>query len=394
MPEPKNSETQKPRNPETSSLLPSGFYDILPPEAEGMSAAVATLLASFDAAGYRRVAPPLMEFEETLMAGPGAVLSKGSFRVMDSVSKRMLSLRRDHTLQVGRIAATRLADAPRPLRLSYAGPVVRLTPGEQDKARQLCQVGTELIGSMSPEADAEALLLSLSSLSDLGLKNVSADLALPTLIPALCAAENLGADERKKLQHALDRKDETEVARLKGHAAKTALALLKAESSAAGALAALEKMQLPDESSRDRARLAAVLRLVPAGIAAGLTVDLVEYRGFEYQTGLSFSLFSKDTPVELGRGGRYRTHAGEAATGFTFTAEALVAALPPAQPAPRLMVPFGLAEAERQKLVRDGFVLVQGWAEEGRKFDLRESAAAQNCTHVYESGRMVKYNSA
>src|SRR5262249_51782233 len=132
---PRTLEPSNPRTPEPSSaLLPSGFYDVLPPEAEAMNAAVSSLLTSFDAAGYRRVAPPLMEFEEPLQAGPGSGLTAGSFRVMDSLSKRMLSIRRDHTLQVGRIAATRLSDQTRPLRLSYAGPVVRLAPSGQDKA--------------------------------------------------------------------------------------------------------------------------------------------------------------------------------------------------------------------------------------------------------------------
>jgi ATP phosphoribosyltransferase regulatory subunit len=49
-----------------------------------------------------------------------------TFPLMDPVSQRMMGLRPDITPQVPRIAASRLKNSPRPLRLSYAGQVVRV----------------------------------------------------------------------------------------------------------------------------------------------------------------------------------------------------------------------------------------------------------------------------
>jgi hypothetical protein len=93
--------------------------------------------------GYQRVKPPLVEFEETLFAGAGASMATSTFRMMDPVSHRMIGVRADMTPQIARIAATRLGGAPRPLRLSYAGQVLRVRGSEIRPERQIGQVGAD-----------------------------------------------------------------------------------------------------------------------------------------------------------------------------------------------------------------------------------------------------------
>src|SRR5437763_15698725 len=109
------------------ALLPTGIHDLLPPDAETEAAIVARLMATLTAHGYERVKPPLVEFEETLFSGAGAAMATATFRMMDPTSHRMIGLRADVTPQIARIAVTRLDAAPRPLRLSYAGQVLRAT---------------------------------------------------------------------------------------------------------------------------------------------------------------------------------------------------------------------------------------------------------------------------
>ena len=109
------------------ALLPAGLGDGLPPLADFEADMVDRLMASFRSHGYERVKPPLIEFEESLLAGPGAALAEQTFRVMDPQSQRMMGVRPDITLQVARIAETRLRNAARPLRLSYNGQVLRVS---------------------------------------------------------------------------------------------------------------------------------------------------------------------------------------------------------------------------------------------------------------------------
>ena len=73
---------------------------------------------SFSRFGYADVSPPLVEYEDTLLAdGPGAALADNTFRLMDPVTRRMLALRSDMTAQIARIASSRMGHLPRPLRL-------------------------------------------------------------------------------------------------------------------------------------------------------------------------------------------------------------------------------------------------------------------------------------
>ncbi len=369
------------------NLLPAGFYDVLSPDAESEANATQALLSVFAENGYGRVAPPIMEFEETLLSGPGATLNRTTFRVMDPNSQRMLACRSDHTLQIGRIAATRLSTAPRPLRLSYAGPILRITGHEKSHARQVTQVGAEIIGSLEAEADAEVILLAMQSLERIGVGSVTLDITMPTLIPSICEAFGVEGDARQKLHNALDRKNEALVQGLSKTAGleKTcalAVQLLRASGDAEKAIEALGKMELPEKAALDRTRLQRVFELLPKEMRGQMTVDLVEYRGFEYQTGLSFALFSKTIRAELGRGGRYRTATHEPATGFTFYAESLMPVLPRAKNRARILVPFETDATQVAGLVKEGYVVLRSLSKDS---DLTAEAKRQACHAILEN---------
>ena len=103
----------------SEGLLPSGLTDLLAPQAEQDAKAVEAVLSCFAAFGYQRIKPPLVEFEQTLLAeGLGAALAEQTFRLLDPISRRMMALRSDMTAQIARIAGTRLASESRPLRLA------------------------------------------------------------------------------------------------------------------------------------------------------------------------------------------------------------------------------------------------------------------------------------
>src|SRR3546814_13617195 len=93
--------------------------------------------------GYGRVAPPLAEFRETL-GGDDERSTRDLLRFTDPVSQRTLALRPDITRQVGRIATSLLAKAPRPLRLCYAGQVVNLRASPRSEERR---VGKECVST-------------------------------------------------------------------------------------------------------------------------------------------------------------------------------------------------------------------------------------------------------
>jgi ATP phosphoribosyltransferase regulatory subunit len=118
----------------------------------------------------------LVEFEDSLFNGAGVSMTENSFRLMDPASGKMMGIRADMTVQVARIATTRLAHLERPLRLCYSGEVLRAHPDNLNPDRELVQVGAELIGPNTVTADLEVIQIALDALKRLGTKNISIDI--------------------------------------------------------------------------------------------------------------------------------------------------------------------------------------------------------------------------
>lgn len=305
-------------------LLPSGFYDLLPPDAAAESHTVTRLLEVFSSFGYEQVSPPLMEFEASLLAGRGEELSKQTFRVLDPVSHEMMGVRTDMTLQVGRVAASRLTAQPRPARLCYAGQIVQSKPEPLRSERQLTQAGIELIGSDALQADVEVVTIAAESLQAIGINTISIDINLPGLVNELCPEARDNKSLQEKIRDAVLQKNTGVVAALPVKNSNTLAALMEAAGSLDKALASLKKYKIAYADSI--AELAA--RIAKNCPKLKLTLDPIEYRGFDYHSGISFSVFAKGLRHELGRGGRYVVD-GEHATGFTFYVTHLLKLLPP-----------------------------------------------------------------
>jgi len=365
------------------ALLPAGLADLLPPEAEREAALVEAMMAVFAGHGYERVKPPLLEFEDSLLAGSGGAVAEQTFRLMDPVSQRMMGLRADTTPQVARIAATRLGAQARPLRLCYAGQVLRVRGTQLAPSRQLPQTGVELIGGAAPAADAEVAIVAVEALAAVGLTAVSLDVTLPTMVPALIEAAAPPAPQRARLSRALDRKDSAEVAALVrelGGALGVLPRLMAAAGPADGALAALDAAGLPPVARAIAENAAAVLGAIRAR-APGLrvTLDPVEFRGLRYHTGVAFMIYGPGMSGELARGGRYVSQNDEPATGMSLYPDAVLRAAPPGATRPRLFLPLGADGAPHRA---QGFATVAALSGADTPQRLR-------CTHELKDGHAV-----
>jgi len=375
------------------ALLPAGLVDLLPPEAEFEASVMDGLMAAFARYGYERVTPPLIEFEDSLLGGSGAALAPQTFRVMDPVSQRMLGVRPDMTLQIARIATSRLGEIPRPLRLSYAGQVLRVKGTPHRPERQFGQVGAELIGASSSRADAEIILMAATSLRNLGVSGLSVDLGLPTLVRALFQHLDLtGKPVGERLRDALDHKDVAAVAAIPGIPVELFETLINVAGPAEAALAKLRALKLPMTAAREIDQLAAVVNAVRAGSPdLKLTFDPVEFRGFEYHVGVTFTLFSDTVRGELGAGGRYLAGGeedlggGEPATGLTLYVDALLRGLPRPLRVERVFLPAGMPTSIADRLRGEGKTVVAA-LEEGH--NTLDEARRLGCTHIYADGEV------
>jgi ATP phosphoribosyltransferase regulatory subunit len=363
------------------ALLPDGVRDGLPPDAAHEAGVVAQLVSSFERYGYERVTPPLVEFEDTLLDGAAQSIANETFRLMDPVSQRMMGVRADMTLQIARIATTRLRNEARPLRLAYAGPVLRVKGSQLRPEREVYQAGVELIGVASSAADAEIIALAATALEALGVGGLSVDITLPTMVPEICAALAVDNADAARWRDALDIRDSNAVEAVGGAAGGLLKALLDASGPAESALAALEDLDLPKKPAKERQHLAETLKFLrQTAPDLAVTVDPVEHRGFEYHSGLSFTVFANGVRGEIGRGGRYLAGAnGEQSTGFTLFLDSIIRALPEASRPDRVYLPFGAAVAQAALLRAEGRVTVAGLTVER---DPMTSAREQGCTHI------------
>jgi ATP phosphoribosyltransferase regulatory subunit len=186
------------------------------------------------------------------------------------------------------------------------------------------------------------------------------------------------------------------VAALGGERSELLCALLEAAGKADDALDALGRMDLPRTAAAERERLRQVIALIRAEAPeVVLTVDPVENRGFEYHTGISFTIFAPGVRGELGSGGRYVAVngtigsaglRGEPATGFTLYVDTILGVLPAAANGRCVFVPIGTMPVASRQLREAGWTTIAGLAEVA---DVVVEARRLDCSHVYLEGRVV-----
>ncbi len=362
-------------------LLPEGFRDRLPPQAEvaaRVSRAMIDVLVSY---GYARVAPAMAEFESVLSKRSGDAARNQHLRFTDPVSGHTLALRGDITVQVGRIVTTRMKDAPRPLRLAYHGQILRLRAKQLRPERELTQLGAELVGTDSVAAACEIVGVAIDALEAAGVRDITIDFTLPDLVERLAEkALPLAVDKIDAVRSELDMKDAGGLSAL---GADAYLPLLAATGSFSEAV---EKLCAIDAGGALASRIHA-LEAIADTVAgrANVTLDPTERHGFEYQSWFGFTIFAKGYSAALGRGGTYLIECAdgpaEAATGFSLYPDPLID-LAAESSTQRLFLPFGTKPSVGIKMRNEGWITIAG-------LDYGDDAVILGCTHIWQEARAV-----
>ena len=289
----------------TAWLLPENVEDVLPPQAWRMEELRRALLDLFRGQGYQLVIPPLMEYVDSLLTGVGADLDLKTFKLVDQLSGRLMGVRADITPQVARIDAHLLA-ANAVNRLCYAGSVLHTQSDGFHRSREPIQIGAELYGDASAQADLEILTLMLKGLDACGVRATQLDIGHVGVYRALAQAAGLSGEIEHQLFGALQAKD------------ASAVSVLTAglPASLADAFAALPQLY-GDRAvlAEARVRLPALPAVVAAldtlealdaelaGVAAAY--DLAELRGYGYHSGVVFAAYTAGRSSAIAQGGRY-----------------------------------------------------------------------------------------
>lgn len=311
-------------------VLPEYIQDALPAEAAKLEDLRRRLLDAFRVNGYQLVAPPLLEYLESLLTGAGQDLQLKTLKLVDQLSGRTMGVRADITPQVARIDA-HLLNRKGVARLCYCGSVAHAVPSSLTATREPLQLGAEIYGHAGLEADAEVIRLLAESLQTAGVGTSRIDLGHVGLFKALASKAGLLPEREEALFDCLQAKDLPGLRELLGDVSDEVSRALLALPTLYGGADVLTKAReiLPNDveimtALGELEQLAAELADLP------ISFDLADLRGYHYHSGVVFAAYGGRSPVALALGGRYDSVGrafgrGRPATGFSLDLRELAA---------------------------------------------------------------------
>ncbi|MEG6545924.1 ATP phosphoribosyltransferase regulatory subunit [Acinetobacter bereziniae] len=309
-------------------LLPDGVADVLPEQAQVIEQLRRKALDFLASRGYQLVYTPFIEYIESLssLSESNQDLDLATFKVIDQLSGRLLGVRADMTPQVARIDA-HVHQVQGVARYCYAGTVLHTKPQGFNTTRAPLQLGAELFGSDSIDADVEMIDVMLNLIKTAGMVDgIHLDLGHVGLFRSLVKLAGLNKSTERQLSDLYQRKALPELAEF------TQELKYGADFYALGRYASdLDALQthISTEIFADEAFKHAfdVLKTTYTEIQArwpnlNIGIDVVELRSYHYHTGLMYAVYAPNRAAPLAQGGRYDgigEHFGRArpATGFS-----------------------------------------------------------------------------
>jgi ATP phosphoribosyltransferase regulatory subunit len=285
-------------------LLPEFVEDVLPEEALAIETARARLLEVFRVHGYELVAPPMLEYIDSLLTGTGSDLDLRTFKLIDQLSGRTMGLRADMTPQVARIDA-HLLNREGVARLCYCGTVLHTRPRGLTATREPLQIGAEIYGHAGIESDIEIQQLLRAALAACRVANVRLDVGHVAVFRTIARRSAVPAELEAELLEALLAKDRPGIATLSESldgATRQALRTLPDLYGGPEVIDAAAR-QLPAYPE-----IGAALDDLRALVRANgleMSIDLADLRGYHYHSGVVFAAYSERLPSAIALGGRY-----------------------------------------------------------------------------------------
>lgn len=146
-----------------TKLTPEGVRDALFEECRALGEAKSRLTALFTRRGYREAMTPGLEYYDMFELPGAAIPQQQMYKSTDSAG-RLLVFRPDSTLPIARMAAARLQNHARPIRLYYSQSVYRSWPALSGRSHENAQMGVELLGAGGLRADLEVISAAVEAL--------------------------------------------------------------------------------------------------------------------------------------------------------------------------------------------------------------------------------------
>ncbi|MCI8967611.1 MAG: ATP phosphoribosyltransferase regulatory subunit [Lachnospiraceae bacterium] len=287
--------------------------------------------------GYQDIQTPTFEFFDVFSREIGTTPSKELYKFFDKEGNTLV-LRPDFTPSIARCAAKYFPVENIPLRFCYMGNNFINTSDLQGKLKETTQMGAELLGDDSPEADAEMIAMLVEALSNAGLREFQVSVGQIDYFKGLCAHAQLDEETEFALRGFISNRNEfgAQELLLGKNIPERSIQALLGVNSLFGSYEILDRaLEASDNPRSQKAieRLKQVYeRLKVYGVDRYISFDLAMVSKYNYYTGVIFNAYTYQAGSAIAKGGRYdnlleKFGKPAPATGFVVMIDDLVTAL-------------------------------------------------------------------
>ena len=369
-------------------LLPPGFKDEIHEKAFLEHKYKNKIIELFQSNGYALVKPPLVEYLNDYNKKNVFLINNENDEANESYI-----LRNDITLQISRLASSRLNHKNRPLKLCYYGEVVRSQGTMLRPERQFLQVGAECIGEKSILADVEILDIAYQALSLVGIKQISIELSSSEFLSFLLN-KITKKEDRNKIFIFLRRKDYNNCFKYLDSSlhefTKQILSCTGKLDEKKDQLMSLNFNEKTINASKQILDIYSKFKLKYPN--ANFFLDLSESEYLDYYTGTRFTMYANNVRGEIARGGRYMSkevNNYESSAGFTCYMDTIIRASSFSEKVKKILIPFDILNERKQDLIKSGYIVETFF---GNNSEIKEAALQKKINFCFYDNKIISIN--
>ena len=289
---------------------PEGVRDIYNKECEIKLTLQKKLSSVLHLYGYQDIQTPTFEYFDVFRKEIGSTSTREMYKFFDREGN-ILALRPDITPSIARAVATLFEAEDFPIRLCYAGNTFINHSSYQGRLKENTQLGAELIGVDSVEADAEMLAMVVDGLKKTGLTEFQVSIGHVDFIQNLFAASGLSEECLEEIRTLISNRNFFGVEEILNNYnvpadVKETFHLLPELTGGWEILEQAAKAAVGDAARHAVERLQEIYKLLQLyGVEDHITFDLSMSGSYGYYTGIIFRAYTYGTGDAVVRGGRY-----------------------------------------------------------------------------------------
>lgn len=288
--------------------------------------------------GYHPVQTPTFEFFDIFGQEIGTTPSKNLYKFFDREGNTLV-LRPDITPSIARLASKYFSEEDMPIRLCYMGNTFINNNSYQGRLKESTQLGAELIGDSTVDADAEMLAMVVECLKTAGLKDFQISVGHADFFRGLMDAAGLKEEQEAELRSLISNKnffgveEFVETLNLNEDLKKLFSMLRDFYTGTEGLHEAKKYAVSYSRILKAIKRLEELHKILEVyEISRYVTFELGIINDYQYYTGIIFAGYTFGSGEPIVKGGRYDdllTYFGKnsASIGFAFVIDQLMAAL-------------------------------------------------------------------